>query len=66
LRHRLKSVRKVKVAHAPQPGKSKKKNRVVYSIKNDPMARMLMASGFREMTDLEYGKVRPSLMPKKK
>jgi hypothetical protein len=46
--------------------KSKKKNQAVYSIKNDPMARMLMASGFREMTDAEYGKVRPSLMPKKK
>jgi uncharacterized protein (UPF0254 family) len=50
----------------PHPVKVKKKGPDAYSIKNDPMARMLMASGFREMTDAEYEKVRPYLTPKKK
>jgi hypothetical protein len=66
LKHRLKIVPKIKAALASHPVKNKKKNPKVYSIKNDPMARMLVASGFREMSDAEYAKVRPSLMPKKK
>jgi len=45
--------------------KGKKKKLGVYSIEKDPMAQLLIADGFREMTDSEYGKVRPYLMPKK-
>jgi len=45
--------------------KSRKSKSVVYSFENDPMAQLLVAEGFREMTDAEYEEVRPYLMPKK-
>jgi len=36
-----------------------------YRVENDPMIPLLKAAGFREMTDAEYKKVQPYLMPKK-
>jgi len=46
-------------------GKVKGTKPVVYSVENDPMARLLVANGFREMSDSEYSKVKPYLTPKK-
>ena len=47
------------------PAKARKNPPAAYSIEEDPMAQVLLASGFREMTEAEYEKVRPYLKPKK-
>jgi len=65
LRHRLKSGPKTKTVRVTDSNKGKKRKLAVYSTENDPMAPLLIADGFCEMTDAEYGKVRPYLMPKK-
>jgi hypothetical protein len=62
----LKRVHKTKIVGVAGISKSKKKSLDVYSIENDPMAQLLIADGFREMTDAEYEEVRPYLKPKKK
>jgi len=47
------------------PAKTTKKTAAIYSVEKDPMAQMLLASGFREMTDAEYKEIAPYLQPKK-
>jgi hypothetical protein len=65
LTRRLKSGPKTKTVRVTGSSKGKKRKLVAYSIENDPMAQLLGADGFREMTDAEYGKVQPYLTPKK-
>ncbi len=65
LKRRLKSGPRTKTVRMTGSSKDKKKKAVAYSIENDPMAKLLIADGFREMPDAEYEKVRPYLVPKK-
>jgi hypothetical protein len=65
LKRRLKNVPKTKTGRIAGSSKSKEKKSIAYSVKCDPMAQLLVADGFREMTDAEYGKVRPYLLSKK-
>jgi len=65
LRHRLNNGIKSKTVRVPGSSKNKKTKLDTYSVENDPMAQLLIADGFREMTDAEYEEVRPYLKPKK-
>jgi len=65
LKHRVKSGPKTKTIRAAASGSGKKGNLHVYSVESDPMAKLLVADGFQEMTEAEYEKVRPYLTPKK-
>jgi hypothetical protein len=62
---RLKVAAKKKIVASPRTNLIKDAASNIYHVENDPMIPLLKAAGFREMTDAEYEKVQPYLMPKK-